>query len=168
MLEIERKFLLDGLPAIPAGAQVHHIEQGYLPESEECPVDGTEVSEGRLRRTTHPDGSFTCTNTFKTGSGLIRHERERVIEPEEFERLWPRTQGARISKTRYGVPDGDLVWEIDAFEEIDLVLAELELPSADTSVTIPAWLAPHIVRDVTDDLEYRNYNLALKLGRRAR
>ena len=60
--------------------------------------------------------------------------------------------------------DGALTWEVDAFEGADLVLAEVELPSADTPVTPPAWLAPHVVREVTEEPAYRNFEVARRLG----
>jgi len=40
------------------------------------------------------------------------------------------------------------------------VLAEVELPSSDTLVTLPDWLAPYLMRDVTGDAAYVNANLA--------
>ena len=142
-LEIERKYLLDGLPSMPPGAQAHRME----------------------RRAVGPDGAVTCTHTVKTGVGLVRNETEREISPEEFESLWPRTAGRRLTKTRYRINDGDLVWEIDDYDRIDLVLAEIELPTPETKVTIPPWLAPHVVREVTDEPDYQNYELALRLSK---
>ncbi len=91
---------------------------------------------------------------------------EREVSAEEFEALWPRTAGRRLSKTRYLVAEGDLVWEIDDFDELNVVLADIELPSPDTEFAIPDWLAPHIVRDVTEEPAYRNSNLALHLANR--
>lgn len=156
-LEIERVFLLRQLPDLPKHDALK-IEQGYLPD------DGTAGLEGRVRRTTK-GRAVLCNHTVKRGLGLVRTEVERVITLEEFERLWPSTVGRRISKTRHKVKDGALTWEIDRFDGLDLVLAEVELPSPDTPVTPPAWLAPHIVREVTEEPEYRNYELAKRLGR---
>ena len=152
-LEIERKYLLDGLPPIPPDAQAHRMEQGY-------------ADPGRLRRVVGPDGAVTYTHTIKTGVGLVRTETEREISHEEFESLWPRTAGRRLTKTRYRINDGDLVWEIDDYDRIDLVLAEVELPSPKTQVTVPPWLAQHVVREVTDDPDYQNYELALRLNKK--
>jgi adenylate cyclase len=95
---------------------------------------------------------------------MIRSDIEREITEEEFERLWPATNGRRLSKTRYLVPSGYLVREIDEFDELDLVLAEVELPDEHATAEPPPWLKPHIVRDVTDEKQYRNYQLALRLA----
>jgi CYTH domain-containing protein len=52
------------------------------------------------------------------------------------------------------------VWEIDEFIDRELVVAEIELPVEDMPVHPPAWLAPHIVREVTGDIEYLNASVA--------
>ncbi len=156
MLEIERKFLLRGLPELPEHADAFRIEQGYLPE------DG-----GRVRRSVGPDRSVVCTFTVKRGSGLIRSENERTIDETEFDRLWGLTTGRRLYKVRYRCPHADLVWEIDAYENLELVLAEVELLAPDTPAKPPPWLEPHVVREVTDEPQYTNYELALKLSRQS-
>jgi CYTH domain-containing protein len=40
------------------------------------------------------------------------------------------------------------------------VLAEVELPSAATEVTVPPWLAPVLRREVTDEPAYGNAELS--------
>lgn len=150
-VEIERKFLLRELPAQVHGLDGIRIAQGWLP--------GERLRE-RLRRSVFPDGRVEWTRTVKLGAGVTRLEIEEATDPVLFESLWPFTSAARIEKIRYCVPDGDVTWEVDRFLDRDLVLAEVELPSADTAVAPPAWLAPYIVRDVTDEAEYVNANLA--------
>lgn len=160
--EIERTYLLDRLPDLPAGAAALRIEQGYLPGEETLNSDEEDL-RGRIRRETHPDGTVRCTNTIKRGSGLVRQEFEREITQEQFERHWPRTRGARLSKTRHLVREGQLVWEVDQFHDLELVLADVELPAPDASAPLPGWLAPHVVREVTDEPAYRNYRIALRV-----
>ncbi len=157
-LEIERTYLLRGLPPLPEGATSVCIEQGYLPDRNALP-------EGRLRRTTHQDGRIEHTHTIKHGSGLIRAETERAISAEEFASRWPETIGQRLSKTRFFVRDSGFVWEIDQFDDLDLTLAEVELHEASTTVQPPEWLAPYIVREVTEEKQFQNYELALLLAR---
>jgi CYTH domain-containing protein len=125
--EIERKYLLDRLPVIPDRAVALDIEQGYLAAS-----DDRGVVQGRLRRCVAPGGEVTLTHTIKHGLGLVRRESERTIAEGEFDRLWPQTRHRRLRKTRYHVTEGELVWEIDEYADFELVLAEVELPSADT------------------------------------
>lgn len=123
--------------------------------------------EGRLRRMTLPDGSIRCTHTIKRGDGLVREEVEREISEAEFERHWPATEGRRLTKTRHVVPFGGFTWEVDEFIGLPLVLAEVELRSAADTPPIPAWIRSEIVRDVTEEKSYRNYELALRLGSRS-
>jgi CYTH domain-containing protein len=101
---------------------------------------------------------------MKDGVGMVRQEIEREVTPEQFDRNWPRTRGRRLSKTRYRLRDGKALWEIDVFDGDDLAVAEVELPSADARFDIPPWLAPVIVRDVTDDPAYTNAAIAARLS----
>ena len=148
--EIERKYLLSGLPERLRGVEAIEIEQGYLP--------GGAVRE-RLRRAVGPRGA-RCTRTVKVGTGRVRAEYEEEISPGEFARLWPLTESARLRKRRYRVPEGPLTWEIDEFLDRPLVLAEIELPTEDAEFAIPEWLEPSLVREVTGESEYSNAHIA--------
>jgi adenylate cyclase len=171
MLEIERKFLLDRLPDIPRGADVWQIDQGYLapPEQTAAALDvgliAMQPAVGRIRRIVFADGSIICTHTIKTGAGLVRSETERTISIEQFEQLWPQTVGSRLRKRRHRVHHDHSVWEIDDFEDTNLVLAEIELDAPDAAVHCPPWLEAHIVREVTDDPQYTNFAIAQRIGR---
>ena len=160
--EIERSYLLDRLPELPAGSEAWRIEQGYLPELLPGKRGRNTPLEGRLRRLILPDGTVNFTHTIKRGEGLVREELERSISETEFSLNWPLTESRRLSKTRHRVRVGPLVWEIDDFVQLDIVLAEVELPDVHMKVEIPDWLALRIVREVTDEPEFRNYELALR------
>jgi CHAD domain-containing protein/CYTH domain-containing protein len=149
-VERERKYLLRGLPEAVRGVQPQEIEQGWLP--------GDRLRE-RLRRT-RDEGGERFYRTVKLGTGVTRVEIEEETTRELFDALWPHTEGCRIGKRRYRVPDGALVWEVDEFRDRPLVLAEVELPRADTEVPVPAWLAPLVEREVTGDPAYLNLTLA--------
>ena len=150
-LEIERKWLLHGLPPVAAKAPAIRIEQGWLP--------GVALRE-RLRRTVAVDGTETLTRTVKLGPAAARIEVEDPTSPTLFTALWPLTASARIRKRRHLVAAGDRRWEIDVFLDRDLVLAEIELAALDEPVTVPDWLAPFVVREVTDDPTYLNVSMA--------
>lgn len=157
--EIERVYLLARLPDLPAEAAAWRIEQGYLPDPPAGSQEGT-YYEGRLRRKVSPEGKVALIHTIKSGQGLVRQENERDLDPAEFANQWPLTEGRRICKTRHKVPVGELVWEIDAFDEFPLVMAEVELERVDQPVELPPWLAPHVLRELTEDPRYRNFALA--------
>ncbi|MCO5297353.1 MAG: CHAD domain-containing protein [Fimbriimonadaceae bacterium] len=148
-LEIERKFLLRAVPERAQSAPCVEIEQGYF-----------QAREGERLRRTCQDGRVSWVRTWKRGEGLVREELEEPLDEREFERLWPLTEGWRLKKRRYFVQEGELKWEIDEFEGLDLVLAEVELPSVDTEAAIPQWLADALVREVTGDPRYANSSLA--------
>lgn len=149
-VEIERKYLLDALPELAREAPFVEIAQGWLP--------GQKIRE-RLRVTRDGDREVHH-RTIKTGSGIERAEFEEQIDAEVFRRLWPFTEGCRIRKRRYRIADGAFLWEVDVFQDQDLVLAEVELPAVDTAVEPPVWLRPHVLREVTDEPEYTNLALA--------
>jgi CYTH domain-containing protein len=148
--EIERKYLLHALPPHAAGFPPVTMEQGYVP--------GTQIHE-RVRREVDGD-TVTLTRTIKLGRGVSRIEVEEAIDAPLFAGLWALTVGARVQKRRHRVPDESLVWELDDFTDRALVLAEVELPSESTEVTLPAWLAPFVVREVTSEPAYLNLRLA--------
>ncbi len=149
-VEIERKYLLSGMPPSLEGQPFREIEQGYIP--------GERLQE-RVRRV-RMDGTEWYVRTVKVGSGIRRIELQEDTDRETFEVLWPLTRGRRVIKRRYRVPDGGLTWEVDEFTDRDLVLAEIELPSEDIKPKLPDWIAPHVVREVTGEPEYVNVNLA--------
>ena len=149
--EIERKFLLSALPRMPAPVDVLEIDQGYLP--------GVRLVE-RLRRQRDRSAHVRYYRTIKVGIGVQRMELEEETDAKTFEHLWVLTEGRRLRKRRHVIPDGDRYWEVDEFLDRDLVLAEMEIPTADTEITIPEWLRPVLVRDVTGDRKYTNRSLA--------
>ncbi len=166
-VEVERKYLLQALPRQLRGAAAAEIDQGWLP--------GERLRE-RVRRVRDGggdgggDGAADGTangaareryfRTVKLGSGVARIEVEEACTRELFDALWPLTRERRVRKRRYRVADGALVWEVDEFTDRPLVLAEVELPAADAAPEVPSWLAPYVVREVTDEGEYVNANLA--------
>jgi CHAD domain-containing protein/CYTH domain-containing protein len=149
-LEIERKFLLKGVPDTMPGVSTLMIEQGYLPG--ERLVERLRAVQVGERRTYY--------RTVKVGSGLVRSELEEETTDEVFRKMWSLTKGKRLTKRRHRVPNGAFTWEIDEFTDRQLVLAEVELPEADAEVEIPEWLQPYVDREVTGEVEFLNSTLA--------
>ena len=152
-LEVERKFLLDGLPAAVAGARGVPIEQGYLA------VDGG--VEVRIRRL----GDRRIL-TIKGGTGLVRLEEELELDERRFAALWPLTEGRRLEKTRRAARlPGDLLLEVDEYRGAlaGLVVAEVEFQTVEASqaFVVPPWLGP----EVTGDPAYANRSLATRRPR---
>jgi CYTH domain-containing protein len=146
--EIEKKFLLGGLPAgLDNGVE---ILQGYL---------STGDPEVRVRS---KGSQFFVTR--KGGEGFVRSEEEAEVSKEIFEILWPATNGARVEKVRYRLIGEDgLVWEIDKYDGhlSELFTAEVELPSEEVKPVMPKAIADVFVADVTTDKSYKNKALAV-------
>jgi len=149
-VEIERKYLLQGLPERAGTVRPLEIEQGYLP--------GALIQE-RVRQVRDAEG-VRWLRTIKNGTGIVRHELEEPTTEQVFTAMWPLTAGHRVRKRRYRIADGNFTWEIDEFADRELVLAEVELEHSDQQPEFPAWLAPYVVREVTSEPEYLNAALA--------
>lgn len=148
--EIERKWLLSSLPPGVRTVVPAELEQGYLP--------GEALVE-RIRRETH-EGEIRWLRTVKLGRGIARIEVEEEASAELGAALFALTVGSRVAKRRYAIADGTLTWEIDEFTDRALCLAELELPDESTTVTFPEWLAPYVMREVTGERAFTNWQLA--------
>lgn len=152
--EIERKFLVRELPKDLAAFPHVEMEQGYLAIAPE----GVQV---RLRKANEKHSI-----TYKRGRGNTREEREVELMPDQFRVLWPGTEGKRLTKTRYEVPFGDHVVEIDVYRgrHAGLVVAEVEFDDDQSAAAFeqPDWLGD----DVTHDPRYSNQLLACDAERR--
>ena len=148
--EIERKYLIAGLPKSVAMSGPVFIKQGYIVIAS----DGTEV---RLR---HKGEKFF--QTVKRGSGLTREESEIELTEQQFEVLWPQTEGRRVEKERHEIPYGSLTIELDIFcgELEGLIIAEVEFADEENgkAFTPPSWFG----REVTGAPRYLNQTLAVK------
>ena len=146
--EIERKFLVRKLPEQLAGFPHAEISQGYLVSLD----DGLQV---RLRKSNE-----RYSLTYKRGVGNVREEREVELTPIQFDALWPATEGKRLEKTRYDIPLGNRVVEIDVYggRHHGLVVAEVEFDDEESAKNFqpPDWLGD----DVTGDPRYSNQLLA--------
>lgn len=106
--------------------------------------------------------------TANTGYITIKSHRETgKIGHLEFEYEIPRTDALAllelstttvITKTRYYIPNGFLLWEVDVFEGDNegLIIAEIELPEENTEFDIPDWIG----REVTGRNELSNFSLS--------
>jgi adenylate cyclase len=145
--EIERKFLLDRLPAEIRRAPAVKLRQGYLA------LDGDTEVRVRLE-----DGDAVL--TVKHGAGRTRVEVELELSDEQAEALWPVGEGRRVEKSRRRVQHGELVIEVDEYvgELAGLLVAEVEFPDAGAAERFepPAWFG----REVTGESAYKNQSLA--------
>lgn len=146
-LEIERKFLIKSFP--PGWRQRPHsrIVQGYFPVA-------SRKIEMRLR---HKDEQRFI--TIKGGRGRTRLEEEIKIPKNQFDSLWPLTEGC-ISKTRYRIPCHGKTIEMDVYDgrHRGLVTADIEFKSRREAAgfPVPDWFG----REITGNWRYANEHLA--------
>ncbi len=134
--EIEYKFLVKG-DFKPFVTEKHEIVQAYLSANPKRTVR-IRIQDGR--------GYINIKGMAKV-SGLMRYEWEKEISVEEARELMELRESGLVEKTRYIVPAGNgLKFEVDEFhgDNEGLLLAEIELPSIDTSFEKPDWLGEDV------------------------
>jgi adenylate cyclase len=145
-IEIERKFLLRDDSWHDSADEGVLIRQGYLA--------GSEKSSIRIRVV---DDKANI-NIKSATLDITRQEYEYPIPlAEANEMLDTLCEGPLIEKTRYHVHHEKHLWEIDVFsgDNQGLIVAEVELGSADEDFERPNWLG----EEVSDDARY--YNVCL-------
>lgn len=145
--EIERKFLVSSDGWRRQAHASHDIEQGYLH------LDDNAEIRVRIR-----DDEAMLT-VKRGGAHLERLEVEVPLATDAARQLLAEAVvGHRIAKRRHLVDLGELTAEVDEFrgDHFGLVLAEVELPAADTPMPQATWLG----EEVTGDPRYYNATLA--------
>lgn len=145
--EIERKFRVTGMDWRGEAVSETTLRQGFL---------GTEPERTVRVRLMDGQGLLTIKGITR---GACRAEYEYPIPPEDAaEMLDDLCLPGLVEKTRYRVPRGGHVWEIDVFHGANdgLVIAEVELGAEDEAIDLPDWIG----HEVTGDPRYYNANLA--------
>lgn len=147
-IEIERKFLVDNAKwdkiIKPNGVLIH---QGYLHSDNNKSI---RVRYNNLK------GHLTIKGPQV---GISRSEFEYEIPIVDAIDLYNNFCEKRVIKIRYRVEFGDFLWEVDEFmdKNIGLITAEVELKNENIQLTnMPDW----IIKEVTDNDQYKNSNLA--------
>ena len=143
-VEIERKFLVTGEEW--KAARGHTYRQGYL----------SSVKERTVRVRVVEDEAWI---TVKGKSeGASRPEFEYPVPVADARAMLELCEKPLVDKILRKIPHAGMVWEVDEFlgENAGLVVAEIELESADQPFARPAWVG----KEVTDDPRYFNSSLA--------
>ncbi|WP_133000882.1 CYTH domain-containing protein [Luteimonas arsenica] len=151
-IEIERKFLVTGDGWRAAAHAVVPMAQGYL-------NDQLSMDEGRQRASVRVrlEGEDAFLNIKSRELGHTRQEFEYPLPVDDARALLALCVGGLVEKRRHLVRHGGHLWEVDEFlgDNAGLVVAEIELGSADEAFEHPGWLGV----EATDCPRY--YNLAL-------
>jgi CYTH domain-containing protein len=145
-IEIERKFLVKG--------SFHHlsvknvrIKQAYL-----------SVDPGKtIRLRISGEKAFLTIKSESQNELLSRREWEFEIPLNDALEIMKICQPGIIDKTRYYIPAGKLMFEVDVFHNKNegLIIAEIELSSENEVFEKPEWLG----EEVTGNPAYYNVNL---------
>ncbi len=151
MIEIERKFLVSNLNScLQHQTTPTLIIQGYLSFDPERTV--------RVRKTDNK--AFLTIKGKPNATGDTRYEWEKEIPENDAAQLLKLCLGQIIQKTRYVISHKSHLFEVDVFSGKlqGLVIAEVELSTADEHVDLPTWIG----KEVTGDSRYFNSDLAKK------
>ena len=159
-LEIEKKYLIyypniKELENMPNCTKVE-ITQTYLKSNNDV--------ERRVRAR-GIDGNYLYYLTEKKKiTGLKRIEIERRLTEDEYLKLLMEADNKlhTIKKIRYCLTENNQYFEIDIYPEWDnQAIMEIELSSEDQEIKLPGFI--EIVKDVTDDEKYKNYEMAKEM-----
>lgn len=147
-IEIERKFLVKGDGWRAQVQKTVPMRHGYL-----APLGGKASVRVRV------EGEVGKLNVKAAKVGMSRAEYEYEIPAGEAEEMLSTLCSGLILKTRYYVPLGTHLWEIDVFEgdNAPLVVAEIELGAEDEAFERPEWLGI----EITEDRRYYNHSLSV-------
>jgi CYTH domain-containing protein len=154
-LEIEKKWLID-ISKLPMSLDSYpnkRLVAGYF--------EGENHEKIRIRQ--EGDKYFKVIKGPRTNEGMVRDIGLGDIEiiKEEFEGLWPRTEGKRLSKTRYFIPVNGFTAELDVYDDFKntgFYTIEVEFTSIDDGKKFvpPDWFG----REVTNESGYSSRELA--------
>jgi CYTH domain-containing protein len=143
--EIERKFLVRG-EAWKKLASGTEYRQGYL----------STVKERTVRVRTVGEKGYLTVKGITVNNARAEYEYE-IPAADANQMLDALCERPLVEKTRYKIPFGGLVWEVDEFhgENEGLVVAEVELTDATQKFELPEWVGA----EVSGDPRYFNANL---------
>ncbi len=146
--EIERKFLVNSNEFIGQAFNKFRIVQGFL----------TKDPHRTVRIRIKEDKGIITIKGASNKSGMARFEWEKEIPLNEAESLLKLCLPGMIDKTRYEIPVGKHLFEVDVFdgENKGLIIAEVELKNENEIFEKPDWLG----EEVTGDPKYYNSQLS--------
>lgn len=145
-IETERKFLVKG-EFRHLAVKTREITQLYLTKDPDKTI--------RIRIA---DGNAWLTIKGRPEAGRIgRNEWEYQIPLQDASGIMKLCLPGKIVKTRYLIPSGKHMFEVDVFHDKNegLIIAEIELGAEDEKFDTPEWLG----EEVTADPAYYNSNL---------
>lgn len=158
VLEIERKFVLDGILAIDALKR-----DGILLDSKNVMQFYTKITPLEEIRFRKSENNLTMTK--KIGKGMVRQEFEEICDEKSYKKAFKNSIAIPIEKDRFEFKINNLPANIDIYKGAleGLVTLEIEFLKVEdaNNFIMPDFLANHITSEITEDERYKNKNLAL-------
>ena len=147
-IEIERKYLVNSKAYRAKAQRAYRIIQGFLNKDPHRTV--------RVRLL--DDRGILTVKGLSSEDGTTRFEWETNLTKQEAQSLLQLCEKGIIDKTRYEIPLGAYMFEVDEFHGANggLIVAEIELPQVSTMVELPEWIG----EEVTGDHRYYNSSLS--------
>ncbi|MFT6370675.1 MAG: CYTH domain-containing protein [Maribacter sp.] len=148
MIEIERKFLTISNEFKADATSKTRIVQGFLNTNPDRTV--------RIR--IKGEKGFITVKGKSNLAGTSRFEWEKEISIQEAEVLLELCEKGILEKTRFEIPSGNHIFEVDEFQGLNsgLTVAEVELSSEEEAFQKPGWLG----QEVTGQIKYYNSQLS--------
>jgi CYTH domain-containing protein len=143
-IEIERKFLLKRLPNIKFDSH-DRMEQCYCPK-------------GRFRLVLN--NKMSCLQTNKTEKRPGVYEEDEKTVSANFLAKSYQSKTKSLSKVRHYKKVGKLTWEVDEYLGMNVIVAEIELPTEKYDLKLPKFIKDVLIMEVTKFPEFKNSNLA--------
>ena len=157
--ETERKFLIKhpdpGELSQKKDCKIFHIEQTYLL---------SDNGSLRVRKSEHCGSTMYIRNIKRKISDMSHYEDEKCVSEETYNELLlcSDTERCTIKKTRYAIPYGTHIMEIDVYPFWqDRAILEVELGAEDEPFEIPTYI--EVIKEVTFDKRYSNKALAKEI-----
>ncbi len=148
MIEVERKFLVMTDAYKAEATSSNHIVQGFL----------NTHTERTVRVRIYGNKGYLTIKGKSNKAGTSRFEWEKEIDVDEAKALLNLCEKGILEKTRYLIPFGKHIFEVDEFlgDNEGLIVVEVELNSEDEFFEKPQWLG----EEVTGDVKYYNSQIS--------
>lgn len=147
-LEKERKFLLKKIPTLITPNHILHITQ--------CYKDGYRY---RLTRSQNAEPVYEKIKKKKLSNGINSETEITEIDFPTFY-MAKNTANKEISKRRFVYEFENKVFEMDVFDDLNLIILEVEGVELDEVIRFPPEINSVIIMEVTGNEKFDNFNLA--------
>lgn len=156
-IEIERKFLIDvkTFKSLSKNKDIELIIQAYLilQDNYHCRVRISSFKKSKKQKAVF---------ATKVGKGIKRYEFEESVSLEHAKQLL-KLALCSLKKQRIKIKHKGLTWDLDYYPNLNLAVAEVEIPSKKHRIEKPSW----VKEEVSGSKKYSNIAIAKKSSKKA-